>query len=77
MIDEDGDGFGDTVIDPANSDGRPDKFVAPNRFNEFSEYRFTADDLEQFNGFSIKIVMTSTNESVPVKLQDFRAIALA
>ena len=77
MIDEDGDGFGDTVIDPANSDGRPDKFVAPNRFNEFSEYQFTADDLEQFNGFSIKIVMTSTNESVPVKMQDFRAIALA
>ena len=77
MIDENGDGFGDTVIDPANSDGRPDKFVASNRFNEFSEYQFTADDLEQFNGFSIKIVMTSTNESVPVKMQDFRAIALA
>ena len=77
LIDEDGDGFGDTIIDPANSDGRPDKFVLPSRFNEFSEYRFTADDLEQFNGFSIKVVMTSTNESVPVKLKDFRAIALA
>ena len=77
MIDEDGDGFGDTVIDPAKSDGRPDKFVIPNRFDEFSEYRFTADDLEQFNAFTIKIVMTSTNESVPVKIKDFRAIALA
>ena len=77
MIDTDGDGFGNTVIDKANNDGRPDKFVLPNRFDEFSEYQFTADELEQFNGFSIKIVMTSTNESVPVKLKDFRAIALA
>ena len=77
MIDTDGDGFGNTVINEANNDGRPDKFVLPNRFDEFSEYQFTADELEQFNGFSIKIVMTSTNESIPVKLKDFRAIALA
>ena len=77
MIDTDGDGFGNTVINEANNDGRPDKFVPSNRFDEFSEYQFTADELEQFNGFAIKIVMTSTNESVPVKLKDFRAIALA
>ena len=77
MIDTDGDGFGDVVIDNANNDGRADAFVAPNNFDEFSEYQFSVDDLEQFSGFVIKIVMTSTNESAPVRLQDFRAIALA
>ena len=77
MIDEDGDGFGDTVIDLSQNDGRPDKYVDPNKFDKFSEYRFTADNLEQFSGFVIKIVMTSTNESYPVRLKAFRALALA
>ena len=77
LIDTDGDGFGDVVIDEANNNGQPDKFVLPNGLDQFSEYQFTANNLEQFLAFSIKIVMTSTNESVPVKLQDFRAIALA
>ena len=51
--------------------------MPPNRLNEFSEYQFSVDNLEQFEGFVIKIVMSSTNESQPVKLKDFRAIALA
>ena len=55
----------------------PDKFVPSNVFGRFSEYQFTANDLEQFTGFTIKIVMISTNESFPVTLKDFRAIALA
>ena len=48
-----------------------------NLFDRFSEYQFTANDLEQFTGFVIKIVMISTNESFPVTLKDFRALALA
>ena len=77
MKDTDGDGFGDEIIDLGLNDGRADAFVPPNRLNEFSEYQFTVDNLEQFDGFVIKIVMTSTNESTPVKFKDFRAIALA
>jgi len=77
MKDNDGDGFGDEIIDIGMSDGRPDAFVRANGQDNFSEYQFSVDDLEQFSGFSIKIVMTSTNESVPVRLKDFRAIALA
>ena len=49
----------------------------PNEFDKFSEYQFSVDNLEQFSGFTIKIVMISTNESYPVRLKDFRAIALA
>ena len=77
LIDTDGDGFGDDIIDLGLNDGRADAYVKPNGFNDFSEYQFTINDLESFDGFAIKIVMTSTNECVPVRLKDFRAIALA
>ena len=77
LIDTDGDGFGDQVIDPALNDGTADAKVAKNGLDDFSEYQFTVNDLEEFNGFTIKIVMSSTNECVPVRLKDFRAIALA
>ena len=77
LNDTTGDGFGNDIIDITQNDGRPDAFVAANSFDEFSEYQFSIDDLEEFNGFKIKIVMTSTNESVPIRLKDFRAIALA
>ena len=79
MFDTDGDGFGDRVKDPNKNNGKADAFVPANGEgeNDFSEYQFTADNLDQFTAFSIKIVMSSTNESTPVRLRDFRAIALA
>jgi len=77
MIDTDGDGFGDQVVDPNKNSGRADGFVAPNNAQTFSEYQFTANNLEQFDAFAIKVVLSSTNESTPVKLKDFRCIALA
>ena len=77
LIDTNGDGFGDVVIDPSNNDGRSDALVKKNGQNDFSEYQFTVNDLEQFSGFTIKIVMTSNNECTPIRLKDFRAIALA
>ena len=77
LNDTNGDGFGDDIIDLTKNDGRADAFVEPNRVNEFSEYQFSVDNLEQFDAFAIKIVMSSTNESQPVKFKDFRAIALA
>ena len=77
LIDTDGDGFGDDIIDLGLNDGTADAYVKPNGLDDFSEYQFTMNDLESFDGFTIKIVMTSTNECVPVRLKDFRAIALA
>ena len=65
------------LTDVGQNDGRPDGFVSPSRFNQFKEYQFTADNLDEFNGFTIKIVMSSTNESTPLKFKDYRAIALA
>jgi len=77
LIDTDGDGYGDRVIDPDKNSGRADAFVSANQIGSYSEYQFTANNLEQFDSFAIKVVMSSTNESTPVKLKDFRCIALA
>ena len=77
MKDTDGDGYGDQVINTEKNSGRADAFVPPNDRTTYSEYQFSVDNLEQFDGFSIKVVTSSTNESTPVKLKDFRCIALA
>jgi len=77
LVDTDNDGYGNRVVDVSKNSGLPDRFVRPNSENQFSEYQFTADNLEPFSGFVIKIVMNSTNESKPVTLKDLRVIALA
>ena len=77
LIDTNGDGYGDKVINSALNSGRSDSFVRASRDNEFLEYQFTADELDQFTGFQIKIVMSSTNESFAPKFKDLRIIALA
>jgi hypothetical protein len=75
--DTDGDGFGDKVINPINNSGRPDSNVPASADNEFFDYQFSIDELEQFNGFQIKIVMSGTNEAKPPRFKDLRVIALA
>ena len=66
-----------TVIDPAKNDGRPDSFVAPNPDGEYSEYVFTANNLDDFVGYTIKIMMSGTNQAYYPKITDLRTIALA
>lgn len=67
---------GQTVIDPSKNNGRPDVFVRSSKENEFLDYEFTADDLDEFSAFKIKVVMSGTDESEVVRIRDFRAIAL-
>ena len=69
--------FGDQIIDITKNSGRPDAKMSANDPETFSEYQFSVNNLEQFDGFNIKVVTSSTNESTPVKLKDFRCIALA
>jgi hypothetical protein len=77
LRDSDGDGFGDTIIDPSLNSGRADAFVAANPVGQYSEYQFSINDVDPFTGFIIKIVMSSTDEANPPKFKDLRAIALA
>ena len=77
LRDTDGDSFGDQVIDPSKNNGRPDAFVSPSNVDEFKEYQFSADDLDEFTGFRVKIVASGTNEALAPRFKDFRALALA
>ena len=77
LRDTDGDGYGDTVIDASMNNGSADSKVRSSIENEFLDYQFTADNLEQFDGFVIKIVMNGTNEAYSPRFRDLRAIALA
>ena len=65
------------VVDPSKNSGRPDTYVRPSKENEYLDYVFTADNLEQFTGYSIKVVFSTTNESRVPFLNDIRTIALA
>jgi hypothetical protein len=77
LVDLNGDGFGDIVIDPFQNTGNPDAFVRSSLEGEFLEYQYSIDNLEQFTGFSIKVVLSGTNEARPPKFKDIRVIALA
>jgi len=77
LTDSNGDGLGETVIDKYLNDGSSDVFINFNSDDEYSEYQYTAVNLEQFNGFIIKIVMNGSNESYSPKFKDLRVIALA
>ena len=77
LNDTNGDNFGDQVIDPANNSGKPDAFVSPSLEDEFKDYQFSVDNLEEFIGYKIKIVMSGTNEAKAPRFKDLRTIALA
>lgn len=63
------------VIDPSLNDGTSDSLVRDGSFNVTSEYEYTADDLPYFNAFSIKVIISGTNQADPPFLSDIRAIA--
>ena len=61
-----------------NTTGAPDTVVNPSLdVDDFKEYEYTANNLDEFIAFSIKIVMQGSNSSEPPRIKDLRAIALA
>lgn len=74
-IDNNNDGYPD-VIDPANNSGLPDIFVPASNANQFLEYEFSSNNIGQFSGYTIKIVMSSTNQAYPPIFKDLRSIAI-
>ena len=78
LTDTTGDGFGDQLINGRDSDGTPDRFVPASRtLDEFRDYQFTANDLVEFSGFQIKVIMTGSSQAYVPRIRDFRSIALA
>ena len=72
------------VINPAGSDGTPDtrkeksdKLTQTPAINDFTEYKFTMDNLPPFKSFRLKLIGTSTNQAIVPQFRNLRAIALA
>ena len=63
------------VIDPSANDGTQDSFVDTGSYSEVRDYEYTADDLPYFDAFSIKVIISGTNQADPPHLSDIRAIA--
>ena len=77
MLDTNGDGFGDVVVDTSKNNGLPNKRVRPSLLGEFLEYEYEVTNLEEFSAFQIKIVFSGTNEAKAPMLQNIRALALS
>ena len=68
----------DIVWTPFNTDGSPDRAVAPTDDNfTFKEFQYSVTDLNAFNSFQLKAVLKGTNSSYPPRVKDLRGIALA
>ena len=72
------------LVSQTDSDGSSDinvpKYDTGNNepgITEFREYTFSNEDLPSFKAFRIKIIGTSTNQSVVPQFRNLRAIALA
>ena len=76
LIDVDGDGIGDRVIDVKKNSGLPDLYIPPDD-TVYREYQYTIDDLPSFTGFQIKIVFLGTNQARYPVIKNLRAIAVA
>ncbi len=70
------DDLGYTIIDSSKNSGLPDKFVPASLSNQFLEYDFTANELPLFIGYTIKIVMSGTNQAYPPRISELRTIAV-
>ncbi len=75
-IDNNNDGYLD-VVNQANNSGLPDTVVPASLENQFLDYEFSANNLGSFTGYTIKIVMSGTNQAYAPRFKDLRSIALA
>jgi len=64
------------VVDSSLNNGRPDVRVPASQKNQFLEYEFTNNDLPEFTGYRIKIVMASSDQANYPVINDLRTIAL-
>lgn len=64
------------IIDEGNNNGLSDRKVDSSAEGEFLQYEFTAENLDLFTGFAIKIISSSTNQAKAVRINDLRCIAI-
>jgi hypothetical protein len=67
-----------SIVDITQNNGLPnDNVPASANTEEFFDYLYSQENLPQFNGFQIKIIMTGTSQAYVPRITDLRAIALA
>lgn len=67
-----------TIVDLAQNNGLSNDNVPTSTYSgEFFDYLYSQENLPQFNGFMIKIIMTSTSQAYVPRIKELRAIALA
>ena len=62
-----------------NTTGRPDsgELIPQNDLTTFTDYEYTIEDVDEFDGFQIKISLLSHAQPYIPRVKDFRGIALA
>ncbi len=63
-------------INKNKNDGNPDSIVPASLDDQFLEYEYTADDLDFFTGYQIKVVLSGTDQANPPRLRDIRTISI-
>jgi hypothetical protein len=62
-----------------NTTGVPDNgaLIPQNDLSTFTDYEYTIEDSDEFDGFQVKIALLGRNQPYIPRVKDFRAIALA
>ena len=62
-----------------NTTGRPDsgELIPQNDLVEFTDYEYTVEDVDEFDGFQIKVSLLNSNQPYIPRVKDLRGIALA
>ena len=63
------------VKDASKNDGSADSYANQSSDRSFKDYEYSVDDLPDFTGFAIKIIMASENQATPPLIKQLRAIA--
>ena len=73
------DSLDDLPFEFFNATGRPDsgELVPQNDLTTFTDYEYTIEDVNEFDGFQIKISLLSYRQPYIPRVRDFRGIALA
>ena len=75
-LNSDGEVIDNDYQNSSRNTGNPDEFVPASIDGEYLDYEFTADNLGEFVGYSIKVVMSGTNQAETPRIKQFRAIAI-
>ena len=76
LVNSDGEILNNTYENSSRNTGNPDEIVPASVDGQFLEYQYTADNLGEFTGYAIKIVMSGTNQAETPKIRELRTIAI-